>query len=347
MSAAAIRMAGTKGAGAEKSTLHKASLLDRFLMQGGIVITFLIVAVVATAIMEPRFLNRLNLLNVMRNFSFLLIPSLAQMLVMTAGGFDLSVGAVLAISSVVTATVMLVGAQYLPGMEWALILLSLTAVICVGAVVGLVNAGLVARFSLSPFMVTLAMMSVLMGIALYFTQGIPIYGVAESFVSSFGRGQLFGLPVVLVIALVILMLCIVLQRFTALGRHIYAVGSDQRSARLSGVATGRTLALAYLLASVLAALTGFLMTARLGSGQSTIGDTLALQTIAAAVIGGVSLRGGVGRAEHVALAALFLAVVANAMNLTQVDSKFQTLVLGAVLIVALAIERLLLRRRAA
>lgn len=342
MSAAATQMAGT-----EKSALHKASLLDRFLMQGGIVITFLIVAVVATAIMEPRFLNRLNLLNVMRNFSFLLIPSLAQMLVMTAGGFDLSVGAVLAISSVVTATVMLVGAHYLPGMEWALILLSLVAVVGVGAIVGLVNAWLVGGFSLSPFMVTLAMMSVLMGIALYFTQGIPIYGVAESFVAGVGRGQLFGLPVVLVIALVILVLCIVLQRFTALGRHIYAVGSDQRSARLSGVATGRTLALAYLLASVLAALTGFLMTARLGSGQSTIGDTLALQTIAAAVIGGVSLRGGVGRAEHVALAALFLAVVANAMNLTQVDSKFQTLVLGAVLIVALAIERLLLRRRAA
>jgi ribose transport system permease protein len=136
-----------------------------------------------------------------------------------------------------------------------------------------------------------------------------------------------------------------MQRFTALGRHIYAVGSDPRSARLSGVATGRTLIVAYMLAGLLAALTGFLMTSRLGSGQSTIGGTLALETIAAAVIGGVSLRGGVGRAELVALAALFLSVIANAMNLVQVDSKYQTLVLGAVLIIALAIERLLLRKR--
>ncbi|RUU67470.1 ABC transporter permease, partial [Mesorhizobium sp. M2C.T.Ca.TU.009.01.2.1] len=128
---------------------------------------------------------------------------------------------------------------------------------------------------------------------------------------------------------------------------IYAVGSDQRSARLSGVATSRTLIAAYMLAGLLAALTGFLMTSRLGSGQSTIGGTLALETIAAAVIGGVSLRGGVGRAELVALAALFLSVIANAMNLVQVDSKYQTLVLGAVLIVALAIERLLLRKRQA
>ena len=329
------------------ATTHKTGRLDRFLMQGGIVITFLVVAIVATAYIEPRFLNRLNLMNVARNFSFLVIPSLAQMLVMTAGGFDLSVGAVVAISSVVTATVMFAGLAAFPGMESLVIVLALVAVIGVGIAVGLVNAGLIATFSLSPFMVTLAMMSVLVGIVLFFTQGIPIYGVAESFVSGIGRGQIFGLPVVLYIALAVVIGCIVMQRFTALGRHIYAVGSDERSARLSGVATRRTLLVAYVLAGILAAVTGFLMTSRLGSGQGTIGGTLALETIAAAVIGGVSLRGGVGRAEHVALAALFLAVIANAMNLIQVDSKYQALVLGVVLIAALAIERLLLRRKQA
>jgi ribose transport system permease protein len=324
---------------------NKNGLLDRFLMQGGTVITFLVVAVIVTAIIEPRFMNRLNLVNVLRNFAFLAIPSLAQMLVMTSGGFDLSVGAVVAISSVVTATVMLVGLQYYPGMEGLVILLALLAVIGVGGLVGLVNGGLVSVFSLSPFMVTLAVMSMIMGIALYFTQGIPIYGVADSFVAIIGRGQFLGLPSVFYSALAVVALCVVFQRFTALGRHIYAVGSDERSARLSGVPTRRTLMLAYVFAGILAALTGFLMTSRLGSGQATIGGTLALETIAAAVIGGVSLRGGVGRAEHVALAALFLAVIANAMNLTQIDSKYQALVLGAVLIVALAIERLLLRRR--
>lgn len=324
---------------------HHVGLLDRFLLQGGIVITFLVLAVAVTIILEPRFLNRLNLFNVLRNFSFLLIPSLAQMLVMTAGGFDLSVGAVVAVSSVVTAFAMLFASQFLPGMEWLVILFALALVIGVGLIVGLVNAGLVAGFSLSPFMVTLATMSILMGIVLYYTQGIPIYGVVDSFINGIGRGRLFGLPVVFYIGLAILAFCIVLQRFTRLGRHIYAVGSDLRSARLSGVNTGKTMAIAYALAGVLAAITGFLMTARIGSGQGTIGSTLALETIAAAVIGGVSLRGGVGRAEHVALAALFLAVLANAMNLTQVDSKYQVLVLGAVLIIALAIEQLLLRRR--
>lgn len=332
---------------AQAAQERRSSAFDRFVLHGGIVIVFLVAAIVFTALMEPRFLNRLNLMNVMRNFSFLLIPSLAQMLVMTAGGFDLSVGAVVAITSVVTAAVMLTASGLLPGMDLVVILVALVAVVGVGALVGAVNGGLVATFSLSPFMVTLAMMSILMGVALYFTQGIPIYGVVDSFVSNIGRGQILGLPMVLWIALAVLVLCVVMQRFTTLGRHIYAVGSDRRSARLSGVAVRRTLIMAYALAGMLAALTGFLMTSRLGSGQANIAGTLALETIAAAVIGGVSLRGGVGRAEHVALAALFLAVIANAMNLLQIDSRYQTLVLGAVLIVALAIERLVLRRRQA
>ena len=200
-------------------------------------------------------------------------------------------------------------------------------------------------FGISPFMVTLAMMSILMGGALYITQGIPIYGVLDSFVSNVGRGRFLTLPVIMWLAVLVVIAAVILQRTTVIGRHIYAVGGDDRSARLSGVRTTRVTITAYVMASCLAGFTGFLMTARIGSGQATIGATLALETIAAAVIGGTSLRGGVGRAELVALAALFLTVIANAMNLVRVDSKFQTLVLGAVLIIALGIERLLLRRR--
>ena len=324
---------------------HSASRMERFMMQGGIVITLLIIALIAISIAEPRFLNWLNLINLSRNFSFLAIPALAQMLVMTAGGFDLSVGAVVALSSVVTATVMAAAQAVFPGMDMAVIFLALAAALATGALIGIVNAALIAVFSLSPFMVTLAVTSVLMGLVLFHTQGIPVYGVPDGFVDGLGRGQFLGLPPVLYAALAVVALMIVVQRLTRLGRHIYAVGSDARSARLSGVSTRRTLFIAYTLAGVLSALTGFLMTARLGFGQGTIGNTLALETIAAAVIGGVSLRGGSGRAEHVALAALFLVLIANMMNLLQVDSRFQMLVLGAVLIAALALERLVLRGR--
>jgi len=319
--------------------------LEAFLANGGIVVTLLVLAIVVTALAEPRFMNRLNLINLARNFSFLLIPAMAQMLVMTSGGFDLSVGAVTAVGSVVSAMTMGAMIAAVPGAEGLAVIVALAVVVGVGLVIGLTNAVLVAQFELSPFMVTLAVMSVLTGIALYYTQGIPIYGVTDSFINGVGRGRLLGIPVILVIASLILALCIVIQRFTVFGRHIYAVGSDERSARLSGVRTRRILFLTYAFAGVLSAFTGFLMTARIGSGQATIGGNLALETIAAAVIGGVSLRGGVGRAGLVALAALFLTVIANAMNLLQFDSKYQTLVLGVVLILALGMERVLLRSK--
>jgi len=317
---------------------------QRFLARGGIVLVCLPVVVLGTALAEPRFLNRLNLLNVMRNFAFLLLPSLAQMLVMTTGGFDLSVGAVMACASLVTALAMVAASAVWPGLDAVIVLLALMAALALGGLVGAVNGALVAVLRLSPFMVTLAVASILMGAALYATQGIPVYGILDGYIQYVGRAQLWRMPVILLIALAVLTACAVLQQHTVLGRHLYAVGSNARSARLSGVPVVRTVVTAYTLAGMLAALTGFLMTSRIGSGQALIGTTLALETIAAAVIGGVSLAGGVARAGQVAAAALFLTVIANAMNLLRVESKWQTLMLGVVLIVALALERWFWRR---
>ncbi len=318
---------------------------EKFLAHGGIVVTFLLVATVGTYLLEPRFINRLNLLNLLRNFSFLLLPALAQMVVMTTGGFDLSVGAMVAISSVLTATVMLYLGSLGTDMPVTLSLAALTICLMAGGMVGLVNGVLVAVMKLSPFMVTLATASIITGITLFYTQGIPIYGVIQQFSDGLGRGQVGGIPIVVVIAVVLTGVLVVMQRQTVFGRHLYAVGSDLRSARLSGVPTVKTTVAAYVISSCLAAATGYLMTARLGSGQGTIGSTLALETIAAAVIGGVSLRGGVGRAELVAIAALFLSVTNNAMNLLKIDSRFQTLMLGLILIAALWIERSLTRKK--
>lgn len=318
---------------------------ERFLAQGGIVFTFLLVAAVGTYLLEPRFINRLNLLNLLRNFSFLLLPALAQMVVMTTGGFDLSVGSMVAISSVLTAAAMLYLGSLGLDMPVALSLAALAVCLLAGGLVGFLNGVLVAVLKLSPFMVTLATASIITGTTLYYTQGIPIYGVVQQFSDGVGRGQLGGIPIVVVIAVVLTAVLVVVQRQTVFGRHMYAVGSDLRSARLSGVPTVHTIVAAYVISSCLAAATGYLMTARLGSGQGTIGSTLALETIAAAVIGGVSLRGGVGRAELVAIAALFLSVTNNAMNLLKIDSRFQTLMLGLILIAALWIERAMTRKR--
>ena len=184
----------------------------KFVQNGGIVITFVVLAVVLTFLAEPRFLNQQNLTNVLRNFAFLAIPAVAQMLVMTAGGFDLSLGAVVAVSSLLTAATMATVSTAMPGVDLIITLVALGAVLGFGTLVGLANGGLVTFFGLSPFMVTLAMMSILMGGALYYTQGIPIYGVLDSYISNVGRGRFLSLPVIMWIALSVVALAALLQR---------------------------------------------------------------------------------------------------------------------------------------
>jgi ribose transport system permease protein len=137
----------------------------------------------------------------------------------------------------------------------------------------------------------------------------------------------------------------IVQRQTKLGRYLYAIGGNVQAARVSGVPVTFYLVTAYVLCSLLAAVTGVLLTARVGSGQATVGTTLMLESIAAAVIGGVSLRGGVGRVEMVALSALFLSIITNGMNLVKIDSKLQPVVMGLVLIISVALELRGERRR--
>ncbi len=175
-------------------------------------------------------------------------------------------------------------------MDVAVVLAALVAVIALGAVVGAVNAGLISFFQLSPFMVTLAMMSVLTGIVLFYTQGIPVYGVVESYITNVGRGQFRTLPIVLYVALGIVAICIVIQRFTPLWTA-HLRGRQRRPLGAARACRPRRTLFTACLPSIRAAITGFLMISRIGSGQGTMGGTLALETIAAAAIGGVSLRG--------------------------------------------------------
>lgn len=320
--------------------MAKIQRLNQMMSAGGMVIVLLVAIVLITSLIEPRFLNRMNLVNVLRNCAFLAIPAMGQMLVMIAGGFDLSVGAVMAMSSVITATMM----SLVPGGEGLASVTPVLVALAAGTAVGLGNGVMVVVFRISPFMVTLATMSILTGMTLFYTQGIPIYGVHEGFIELVGRGRFLSIPFVFWLTLGLTAAFMVVQRKMRFGRHLYAVGGDEKASRLSGVGTSRILLAAYSLSGLLAALTGVLITARIGSGQSTIGTTLGLETIAAAVIGGVSLRGGSGRVQHVVLAALLITILANAMNLVRIDSKLQTLVLGLILIIALGVERLMSQR---
>ncbi len=310
----------------------------------GFLPTMLIALVIVLSLFVPRFLALQNIFNVLRTSSYLIIISSGQMLVLIVGGFDLSVGAVVALTSVVSASVMAGLTSSLPGQPGLIVLFGVLAGLGSGLAVGLVNGLCVAFLKVSAFIVTLGTMSIATGLALLLTNGIPVYGMPRWYIDSFGRGLWFQLPTAVYLTAMIVAAVWVMQNFTRVGRYIYAIGGNLHAATVSGVRTKAYLVLAYSLCSVLAAISGLVFTAQIGSGQAVINSQLTLESIAAAVIAGVSLKGGVGRVEMVMLAAFFLLILTDAMDLLKIDPRIQSIFLGAIVVLAVAVEELSKRR---
>jgi len=307
----------------------------------------LLVALVAgMSAIDAQFYGIINILNILRNASFLAIVACGQALVIVAGGFDLSVGAVVALASVVTAKTMAAVSAIFPGNNAVIIASGVTAGLGCGIAVGLVNGFCVAKLKVSGFVVTLGTMSATAGVGLMITSGIPVYGMPDVFVKGFGRAQVFGLPTAVYVAVAVVLVMMFAQQRTLFGRYVYAIGGNVDAAVVSGVLIQRHIVGTYVVSSVLAALTGILLTAQVGSGQASFGgDRMMLQSIAAAVIGGVSLRGGVGRVEIVTISALFLTILGNALNLLHIDSRLQPVFLGVIMVAAVALDELSQRRK--
>jgi len=307
----------------------------------------LLVALVAgMSAIDAQFYGIINILNILRNASFLAIVACGQALVIIAGGFDLSVGAVVALASVVTAKSMAAVSAILPGNNAVIIASGVAAGLGCGIAVGLVNGFCVAKLKVSGFVVTLGTMSATAGVGLMITSGIPVYGMPDVFVKGFGRAQVFGLPTAAYVAVAVVLVMMFAQQRTLFGRYVYAIGGNVDAAVVSGVLIQRHIVGTYVVSSVLAALTGILLTAQVGSGQASFGgDRMMLQSIAAAVIGGVSLRGGVGRVEIVTISALFLTILGNALNLLHIDSRLQPVFLGVIMVAAVALDELSQRRK--
>lgn len=310
----------------------------------GFVPIMLVALLVVFALVVPHFLTLPNILNVLRSSSYLVILAAGQMLVLMVGGFDLSVGAVVALTSVSSALTMVALKDDLSGAPGLIILAGVVAGLACGALVGLVNGLCVAFLRVSPFMVTLGTASIATGIALSLTNGIPVYGMPEGYVDGFGRALWLELPAVVYLAVAIVAGLYVLQNHTRIGRYIVAIGGNLQAAIVSGVRTQFHLVSAYVLCSLFAAVSGLALTAQIGSGQAAINSQLTLESIAAAVIAGVSLKGGVGRVEMVALGAVFLLLLTNAMDLMTIDPRIQTVFLGAIVVLAGALDELSKRR---
>jgi ribose transport system permease protein len=302
----------------------------------GIGIAFML-EVVAFALLSPYFFTTDNLLNVSLQASITAIIAAGMTFVILTGGIDLSVGSVLALAGIFATAVVRLGLPFS---------LSLPIALAVSLVFGALSgafAGLcVTRFSITPFIVTLALMTVWRGTAFVYTAGRPIWELPEEF-SVLGSGRFLALPIPTIVMLVVYVLSHLGLTRTRFGRHVYAVGGNIEAARLAGIRTHRVLTQVYVLSGVLSALSGVLLASRMNSGQPNAGLSYELDVIAAVVVGGTSLSGGTGSIAGTFIGAMLIAVLRNGLNLMNVSSYVQQVVVGAVILLAVMLDRM--RRR--
>ena len=288
----------------------------------------LLAVCIALSIASPVFGTSGNLLNVGLATSVTALLAAGQTFVISLGEIDLSVGAILGFSAAITA--MVLQQQSAP--------VGILVGLAVGAAAGLVNGLLVTLTRMPSFIATLAMMSVLAGLTLQITQGNPI-GVTDYDFQNIGQARMGGVPVPVWIMLVVFVVFGLLLARTRYGRYVYATGDNPEAAKLSGIPVTRTKVLAFVISGALAALAGFIITARLSTAEPTAGTGLELEAIAAVIIGGTSLAGGRGDLLGTIVGALILGVIDNGMNLLDVSPFLQSVVKGLVILFAVLLDR--------
>lgn len=308
----------------------------RFAIANQLVLVVLLVLMEAAfALVEPRIVSRGNVLNVLQQASYLVVFTVAQTLVILTRGFDLSLGTTVSAVSVAGALV-LTGFGDDPA-SWVL-LLGIAAGLGLGFAVGLFNGLLVARVGVNPFITTLASLNICLGLATTISGGRPVFGVPDSFSTLLYDGTVFDVRVPLLIAAGVALLAWFTLTRTVFGRAVYIIGSNPRAAMVAGLPVRTCLTATYVICSLLAALGALMLTARTGSGEPNLGGSLMLQSIAAAVIGGTSLRGGAGGVGSAVLGALFVTMLSNGMDLLRISGYVQMIALGIVVILATALD---------
>jgi ribose transport system permease protein len=284
------------------------------------------------ALLSPSFLSPANLVNVLRQAALLTIVATAMTLTMLIAGIDLSVGSILALTSCMAAQFLLERSSP------ELALFGAAAALGGGALLGCINGLAIAYLRLPAFLVTFGMMQIARGIAFIIMKGTVFNGFRAEF-GFIGDGSLLGIPMPVLIALVLLAGVGFLLRRTTFGRAVYGIGANLSAARYSGLSIPRTTVLVYTLSGLISALAGLVFIARLDTAEAQIGEAFALQAIGAAAIGGTSFDGGVGSLAGTVVGALILTVIANGMNLLNISALWQTFVTGAVIIIAVVVDR--------
>src|SRR5439155_900352 len=281
---------------------------------------------------QNTFFTQANLENLLTSSSILWVVSMGMTFVVLTGGIDLSVGSLLALSGIVLS-------KLLNGLGVPAGLAVLLTILIAAIIGGGVNGVLIGRFRLSFFVVTLGTLSLYGGIVNIWSHTRTVY-ISSSLIDSIGFGKVLGIATPIWLMIVVLVVAFVVLRWTYFGRDVYAVGGNIEAARLSGINVPRTLMLVYAIAGLAAALGGIIQAARLGAASPLVGDSTPLDAAAAVLLGGTSFLGGVGGVTGTAAAVLFIGTLQNGLSIAGVSSFWQQVVTGAILIIAISIDRI-------
>lgn len=294
------------------------------------VIVPLAVLVIIFSCTSDIFLTMNNLLNITRQISIKGLLGIAMTFVIITGGIDLSVGSVIAFSSILTASA--IKDYQLP------VLAAVIIGIAVGSLTGLVNGILVAYVNMPAFITTMGTMTILRGLGYIYTQGYPIYDLPQGF-RMIGQGNIGIIPVSAIILVVVAVLAYIVLSKTVFGRHIYAVGGNIDAARMAGIRVKKVQLYVYIISGLISGIAAVVQGARVGSGLPTIGQGFEMDAIASVVIGGAAMAGGSGTILGTLLGSLILGVLDNGLSLLNVDSYVMNVISGVVVILAVLIDQ--------
>lgn len=298
-----------------------------------VVLIALIIIVMSN--LSPYFFSFANFRAVAVGMAPTAIIVIGMAILLASGGFDLSVGSVMALSSTVVAMLLLAGTPIPVAVVLGLVL---------GAVAGLANGLLITGLGINPLIATLGTMSITRGIALVLTEGFSVSSLPTEF-AWIGKASVMGFPMMVILMLLLVIVFDLAVRHTRFFRQVYFIGANEKAAMLSGIHVNRVRIIAYVLTGMLAALAGILLASRLMSGTPTAGNGIELQVLAAAVIGGASLRGGEGTIFGAFLGVVFVALINNSMTMLAVSIYWQMIVIGGVLVSAVALDMLIRKKR--
>ncbi len=295
--------------------------------QAGLLLALVLLCLVIS-LLTPVFFTAINIKNVLRDASLVAIAGMGMVMVILLGEIDLSVGSTQAVAGIVAVAIL---------NQTESVLLAFGVALLAGALIGLCNGLLVTKAGINSLIATLGMMAILRGGAMVSTQAVSIQAKVAGFVEV-GTGYLGPIPIPVLLTFVLFGLFYYVLHHTILGRYIYAIGGNIQAARLSGLAVDRTRILVFVIGGMLAAISAFILASRLNSGQPNAGLGFELQVIAAVILGGISLTGGVGTLAGACIGILILTVLSNGLVLLNVSSFYHDIARGAVIILAVYLD---------